>query len=348
MAAVDRFGFLFKEISDYFSNIRDILAFIGVLYASKKTLHYSYEVLKAVNDHVLSKLSFIGDLRRRYGSWAVITGSSEGIGKAYARELARRKVNVVLISRGENRLYKTAREIEEEFGVETCTVPVDFNLGPDVYSIIWNAIKDKEIGILVNNVGVMYDFPQQFLDVPQERLWQLINVNVAAATMMTYMVMPQMVERRKGAIVMMSSRACTQITPHMTIYAATKSFLDYFARSLQYEYKNTGVVVQSLKPFYVATRMTRYSKTLSKPSLLIPTADDYASSAIKTLGYSSRTSGYWPHTIQSWFSESIPEWLWMWGATRLNNALRRQAEERLRLKSIARELSEQSLDSESS
>ena len=77
-----------------------------------------------------------------------------------------------------------------------------------------------------------------------------------------------------------------------------QSFLDYFARALQYEYKDSGVIVQSLMPFYVATRMTRYSKTLSKPSLMIPSAEDYARSAVATLGYTSRTSGYWPHTLQ--------------------------------------------------
>ena len=51
-------------------------------------------------------------------------------------------------------------------------------------------------------------------------------------------------------------------------------------------------------PFYVATRMTRYSNTLSRPSLLIPDAEHFASNAIKTLGYTSRTTGYWPHTVQ--------------------------------------------------
>ncbi|XP_078334832.1 uncharacterized protein LOC111105370 [Crassostrea virginica] len=267
---------------------------------------------------------------------SVVTGSSEGIGKAYARELAKRGVNVILISRGENRLYRTAEEIEKDFNVQTCIIALDFNLGRDVYPTIWEKIKDKEIGILVNNVGVMYDHPQYFLDVPEERLWQIINVNVAAATMMTHMIMPQMVERGRGAVVMVSSGSCSQITPQMTVYAATKSFLDYFARALDFEYRSKGIIVQSLMPFYVATKMTRFSHTLSKPSLLIPSAEKYAASAVATLGYTSRTSGYWPHTVQAWFANLIPEWLWMKGATGLNNALRRQAEQRRRLQTHVR------------
>ncbi|XP_062609753.1 inactive hydroxysteroid dehydrogenase-like protein 1 [Saccostrea cucullata] len=336
MAAIDSFDFLLREVSKLCSYYRDALAVLGALYASRQALKVVYCILKSGNDHVLTKLSSLVDLRRNFGKWAVVTGSSEGIGKAYARELAKRGVNVILISRGENRLFRTAKEIEKDFKVETCTIAVDFNTGKDAYPIIWDKIKDKEIGILVNNVGVMYDYPQYFLDVPEERLWQLINVNVAAATMMTHMIMPQMVERGKGAVVMVSSGACSQITPQMTVYAATKSFLDYFARALNYEYRKTGIIVQSLMPFYVATRMTRFSQTLSNPSLLIPSAEQYAQNAVATLGYTTRTSGYWPHTVQAWFANWIPEWLWMWGATGLNNALRRQAEQKKIKKTLVR------------
>lgn len=339
MAVVDRFGFLLTEIEKTCSNARDILAIIGILYGCKRTLQCMKCLIKAANEHLLSKLSFIRDYKKRFGLWAVVTGSSEGIGLAYAKELARRGLNVILISRGESKLYKAAKDIEEQFEVETHAIAVDFAHGKDIYEKIWNEIKDKEIGILVNNVGVMYEFPQLFLDVPVEKLWSLVNVNVAAATMMTHMIMPQMVDRNKGAIIMVSSGSCTKITPQMTVYAATTCFLDYFARGLQYEYKDSGVIIQSLMPFYVATRMTRYSQTLSKPSLMIPSADDYARSAVATLGYTSRTSGYWPHTIQAWFSECVPEWLWMWGATRLNNALRRQGQEKLHKRKLRKTVS---------
>ena len=69
-------------------------------------------------------------------------------------------------------------------------------------------------------------------------------------------------------------------------------------RALNYEYKSQGVTIQCLQPFYVATRMTGYSSTLSNPSLFIPTATTYARNALVTLGWSDRTTGYWPHTIQ--------------------------------------------------
>ena len=77
-----------------------------------------------------------------------------------------------------------------------------------------------------------------------------------------------------------------------------QNFLDYFMRGLSYEYRNSGVTFQCLMPFYVATRMTSYSSTLSKASVLIPSARTYVQHALSTLGWTSRTSGYWPHTVQ--------------------------------------------------
>lgn len=77
-----------------------------------------------------------------------------------------------------------------------------------------------------------------------------------------------------------------------------QSYLDYFARALKYEYKDKGIVIQSLRPFYVNTKMTRYSKTLTSHSFLVPSAEEYARQAVATLGHSGRTTGYWPHTIQ--------------------------------------------------
>ncbi|XP_041367419.1 inactive hydroxysteroid dehydrogenase-like protein 1 [Gigantopelta aegis] len=347
MAAIDSFEFLLKEILQVFSTGRDAFAILGAVYTASKAISISRCILTALNDHFLSRLRRQSDLKTKFGRWAVVTGSSEGIGKAYAQELASHGVNIILISRGERRLFKTAKEIEEQFHVETCCIAADFSKGMEIYAKVMKAIGDKEVGILVNNVGVMYDYPQLFLDVPAERLWQLIHINVAAATMMTHGLLPQMVQRKRGAVVMVSSGACSQITPQMTIYAATKSFLDYFARSLHYEYKSKGVLVQSLMPFYVATRMTQYSETLSCTNFFIPTASGYARSAVSTLGVSSRTSGFFPHTIMSWIANLVPEGMWMWGSSRLNEALRAQALHRLKQQSagrLAQSASDQALD----
>ncbi|XP_074660761.1 inactive hydroxysteroid dehydrogenase-like protein 1 isoform X1 [Tubulanus polymorphus] len=373
-AAVDNFEHLSKEIANVFTSVNDTFAAIGAYYVGTKTIGAVAAILNAVGAHFISRIAPI-NLKNKFGKWAVVTGCSEGIGKAYAQELASHGINLVMISkpdqpflekvakeivvtgctegigrafchelasqglnllllsRNQGKLDKLANEFEEQFHIEVATCPVDFTHGHSVYNTIREAIGDKNIGILVNNVGVMYSYPQYFLDVPEEKLWQLVYVNVIAATIMTHMVMPQMVKRGRGAVINISSGSCLKPTPQMTAYSATKSYLDYLSYCLEYEYRSSGVIVQCLTPYYVATRMTAYSETLSTTNFFIPSASVYARHALKTLGWARKTTGYWPHTLQHWLLQWIPDCIYMWGATRLNIALRRQAEHRKRHRS---------------
>ncbi|KAJ8049102.1 Inactive hydroxysteroid dehydrogenase-like protein 1 [Holothuria leucospilota] len=253
-------------------------------------------------------------------------------------ELASHGVNIVLISRSSDKLKKVAREIETASGVQTLTIKADFGLGQEIYRPIAEKLQDVEVGILVNNVGAM-DYPQYFQDVPMERLWQLININVGAATMMTSIVLPKMVERKKGAIVNLSASASIFPNPQLAVYAACKTYLDFFSRALQYEYRKTGIFVQSLMPSYVATKMTDISAQGGRMSLLMPSASEYARHAVSTLGVTSRTTGYWPHALQMWLFKKIPEKYWLWGQSTLNSALRRQASTRKRHRSGTRKIS---------
>lgn len=77
-----------------------------------------------------------------------------------------------------------------------------------------------------------------------------------------------------------------------------QSYLDYFSRALHYEYASKGIFVQSLVPSITATKMVAFSSTVSKRSIIFPTAEEYASHAVSTLGLSIRTTGYWKHAIQ--------------------------------------------------
>nr|XP_025036710.1 very-long-chain 3-oxoacyl-CoA reductase-like [Pelodiscus sinensis] len=96
----------------------------------------------------------------------VVTGATSGIGKAYAHELAKRGLNVVLISRSMPKLKQVAAEIEEQHGRSTRVVEADFTQGSEIYASIDAALQGLEIGILVNNVGMTYaPRPVNFLDV---------------------------------------------------------------------------------------------------------------------------------------------------------------------------------------
>ncbi|KAM8799194.1 inactive hydroxysteroid dehydrogenase-like protein 1 [Eudromia elegans] len=298
MAAVDRFSLLYREIGRTCNFYIEALAIVGAWYAARKCISFALNSYSLLRLHFLPKVVGEIDLVRRYGRWAVVTGSTDGIGKAYAEELARRGVNIILISRSKEKLEAVSRSIAETYKVETDFIVADFSKGREAYLPIKEGLQDREIGILVNNVGLFYSYPDYFTNLPEDMLWDMININIASANMMVHIVLPGMLEKKKGAIVNVSSASCCQPTPMLTVYGASKTYLDYFSRALHHEYSSKGIFVQSLTPFIIATKMVSCSSLTSKRSFFFPSAEEYASQAISTLGLSKRTTGYWKHEIE--------------------------------------------------
>ncbi|XP_076323237.1 inactive hydroxysteroid dehydrogenase-like protein 1 isoform X2 [Tachypleus tridentatus] len=206
---------------------------------------------------------------------------------------------------------KFGKWAEKDFGIVTSIIQADFTEGTrDLYLNIKEQLGDKEIGILVNNVGVMYDYPSLFLEVPETKIWQCITVNMMSVTMMTYLILPDMVKRRRGLVINMSSTSSFYPLPLMAAYSASKAYVDWFSRALTYEYSSSGIVIQTVLPSYVSTKLTRFSNFLQKPGFIVPDAPTFVRSAIRTVGMTSRTTGYWSHGLQWWFYEQIPESLW--------------------------------------
>ncbi|NWR48445.1 HSDL1 protein, partial [Regulus satrapa] len=325
MAAVDQFSLLYREISRSCSFYVEALAIVGAWYTVRKCVSLALGTYSTLRLHVIPKLSGKVDLVKKYGEWAVVTGGTDGVGKAYAEELAKRGVNIILISRNKEKLEAVSRSIADTYKVETDFIVADFSKGPELYPAIKEALKDREIGILVNNVGIFYAHTDYFTNLSEATLWDLIHVNISSATMMTHIVLPGMVKKKKGAIVNLSSAVCCQPAPMLTVYGASKSYLDYFSRALHYEYASKGIFVQSLMPFVIHTKMVGFSSILSRRSIFFPSAEEYASHAVSTLGLSIRTTGYWKHSIQFALGECLPEWMWAWFALYLGRILRKQA-----------------------
>ncbi|XP_031635052.1 hydroxysteroid dehydrogenase-like protein 1 [Contarinia nasturtii] len=245
-------------------------------------------------------------LNEKYGNWAVVTGSTDGIGKEYAKQLAHRGVNVVLIARNESKLATVAREIESLYPVQTKILVTDFTNGREIYNNIKYTLSTVPVGILVNNVGQMYEFPEELGKVSDDLIYNMILTNVTAVTMMTRLVVNDMKQRQKGIIVNVSSAMALQPTPLLSVYAASKVYVKSFTLALRHECKPYGIDVQLLSPYFVRTKLNNFSTSLMAGGLFIPDAETYVRSAISTLGKSDETTGYWPHAIQFAFLKMLP------------------------------------------
>uniref|UniRef100_A0A8C8MDT6 3-ketoacyl-CoA reductase n=1 Tax=Oncorhynchus tshawytscha TaxID=74940 RepID=A0A8C8MDT6_ONCTS len=265
-------------------------------------------------------------LSPKLGKWAVVTGATDGIGKVYAEELARKGFAMILISRTQDKLDDVARQLETQYKVETKTIAVDFGLS-DIYPKIEAGLAGLEIGVLVNNVGISYPYPEYFLHIPD-----LDNVSFSGVNSMTRLVLPRMVERSKGVVLNISSASGMYPVPLLTVYSSSKAFVDFFSRGLQEEYKAKGIIVQSVLPFFVATKMTR----IRKPTLDKPTPERYVAAELTTIGLQDQTNGYFPHAVMGWLTTVlVPINLVIYFGARMNRAQRTGYLKRRKLRELA-------------
>ncbi|EGD83503.1 hypothetical protein PTSG_04111 [Salpingoeca rosetta] len=245
------------------------------------------------------------DLLRRYqkGSvrpWALITGASDGIGKAFALELAKRGFNIVLVSRTQSKLDACAQEIKKASpSAETHVVSIDFAKS-DFHAIrktVDDACKNRDIALLINNAG-MGTLPTRLHELNDSETQQAIDtmqVNVVAFTAVLRGVTPHLVARdHRGGIVNVSSASALHGLPYNAVYAGSKAYNNLVSHTIGVELKENKIDVLSFTPLFIQTNMVR-----AKANLFIATAPAAVNACLRSLGYESRTTGTLSHKLQS-------------------------------------------------
>ncbi|KAJ7957648.1 very-long-chain 3-oxoacyl-CoA reductase 1-like [Quillaja saponaria] len=248
---------------------------------------------------------------KEYGSWTIITGSTDGIGKAIAFELASKGLNLILVGRNSVKLESTSMEIRERHHVKIKHIVIDFAKlsTEETRKRIEGGIAGLDVGILINNAGMGY--PARFLhESDLEVIDSVLKVNLMGATWVTKAVLPGMIKKKKGAIINIGSGSSVVAPsyPLGTIYSATKAYLAMFTKSINLEYKTQGIDIQCQIPLYVSTKMVKL-----KPSVFIPTAEIFGKASVRWIGYGEQLClPYWLHGVQWFLLQPIPDALMNW------------------------------------
>lgn len=181
----------------------------------------------------------------KYGPWAVITGASDGIGKAAAYELAEAGLNLVLVARRRPVLEALADDLTQRFTIEALVIDADLSRPDDLESVITRT-KTLDAGLLVAAAG--FGTAGAFLTMPLERELNMLEVNCDAVLAMSHYFAQRFAERGHGGIVLFSSLVAFQGAPLSANYAATKAYIQSLAEGLHRELAPLGVDVLASAP----------------------------------------------------------------------------------------------------
>lgn len=247
----------------------------------------------------------------KFGKYAVVTGATDGIGRAYALALAERGMSLVLISRTASKLAALAEEIDsidsrKRGGAEgTRVVVCDYSdFDGEARARVAKELEGLDVGVLINNVGQSYRYPRFFHELPPEEIGAMIEMNVNSTVWMTKLVIDGMVGRRRGTIVNLSSGSADHVMPLLAEYGAAKMFVERFSESLDAEYRGSGVRVQCQVPFYVATKLAKM-----RASATVPTAKAYVKMGMGWLGRGGVVQPFWVHGLQGWVMKALPSFV---------------------------------------
>lgn len=196
----------------------------------------------------------------------LITGASGGIGEAFARNLAQKKHNLVLVARSENKLHQLCDELMLKHGITAHYVAVDLNDFEADQRLFQETEKHgMEVDWLINNAG--FGSMGDFAELNLEHELEMVGLNIMVLVALTHRYLQGMRARKSGTIINVSSTAGFQPVPYMATYAATKAFVTSFSEAIAEENHQYGITVTALCPgptetnFFTAANAIPFSAT---------------------------------------------------------------------------------------
>jgi len=237
----------------------------------------------------------------------LITGASDGIGKEFALQLAKKGYNLILVSRTQSKLDVLALEIEAEsryYKPEVRTLAVDFAKASEAdYDKMAALANELEVGILVNNVGLSHSCPVPFALTEKEVIKDIIEINCHATLRVTSLVLPGMLKRKRGLVLTLGSFGGLIPSPLLATYSGSKAFLQHWSAAVASELEGSGVDVQFVVPYLITSAMSK----ISRPSFFIPTPKAFVTSVLDKIG-NAGGSGHYPWSCTPYHSHALIQW----------------------------------------
>ncbi|GLA91293.1 hypothetical protein ABZX51_002457 [Aspergillus tubingensis] len=240
------------------------------------------------------------------GSWAVVTGASDGLGKEFALQLARADFNILLVSRTASKLDTLSNEITSKFpSVQTKTLAMDFARNDDSdYEKLKELVDGLDVSVLVNNVGKSHSIPTPFALTPEDEMTDIVTINCLGTLRATQLVVPGMMQRKRGLVLTMGSFGGLLPTPLLATYSGSKAFLQQWSTSLGSELEPYGITVELVQAYLITSAMSKIRRT----SATIPDPRSFVKSVLTKIGrnggsptYAYSSSPYWSHGLMAWF-----------------------------------------------
>ncbi len=218
---------------------------------------------------------------------ALVTGASSGIGEVFARELAARGYDLILVARRAGILRELAEKWRREFGVKVDVWPADLSVDAAIAVLADRIANRKDITLLLNNAG--FGHGGRFYQVDFQGQTDMMHVHMIATAALTRAVLPQMVERNRGAIINVASVAAFALVAGNAMYDTTKSWMVKFSLAMAEELRGTKVKIQALCPGFTHTGFhdtLSFKKTYKRfdiPWFLWGPADKVVGTSLKAL-----------------------------------------------------------------
>ncbi|KAF2725970.1 NAD(P)-binding protein [Polychaeton citri CBS 116435] len=292
-----------NPIDPWAAPLTQVAAFIGLLWISIKIFSF-WRMIASLFILPGKSLSTFG----KRGTWAIVTGASDGLGKEYALQLASKGFSIFLVSRTQSKLDALASELESKYKVQTKTLAMDFSANKDAdYSKLQSTVKSLDtssgVSILINNVGLSHSIPVPFTLTTDQEMRDIITINCTATLRVTALVAPILQKQKRGLILTMASFGGVFPTPLLATYSGSKAFLQQWSTALASELAPYNVTVQLVQSHLVTSAMSK----IKRSSALVPTPRTFVKAALSKIGRSGGAQGvmatstpYWAHGIMHW------------------------------------------------